>query len=186
MEVGAQGIIESNDLLKCIQCGVCTGSCPVSVKSSLNIRRVMRDVVFSGDISIPSPAEFHGETDAKDLETRYHLGIAYKEMELIDHAIAEFEAASADTEWRFDCLVMLGICSMEKEEYDRAINYFNDASHVRELNKEEKIRLHYRMGLAYESNGMNQEALKLYHQVIDLDSTFLDVRNRIERLKQPS
>jgi tetratricopeptide (TPR) repeat protein len=107
-------------------------------------------------------------------------------MELIDHAIAEFEAASADTERRFDCLVMLGICSMEKEEYDRAINYFNDASHVRELNKEEKIRLHYRMGLAYESNGMNQEALKLYHQVIDLDSTFLDVRNRIERLKPPS
>jgi tetratricopeptide (TPR) repeat protein len=138
------------------------------------------------NIPIPSPAEIHGETDAKDLETRYHLGIAYKEMELIDHAIAEFEAASADTERRFDCLVMLGICSMEKEEYDRAINYFNDASRVRELNKEEKIRLHYRLGLAYESNGMNQEALKLYHQVIDLDSTFLDVRNRIERLKRPS
>ena len=138
------------------------------------------------DPSIPSPPEFHAETDAKDLETRYHLGIAYKEMELIDHAIAEFEAASADKERKFDCLVMLGMCFMEKEEYERAINYVNDASHVKELNKEEEIRLRYRLGLAYESNGMNQEALKLYHQVIDLDSTFLDVRNRIERLKRPS
>lgn len=138
------------------------------------------------DVSIPSPSEIHGETDSRDLEMHYHLGIAYKEMELIDHAIAEFETASADKERRFDCLVMLGMCSMEKEEYDKAIHYFNGASDVKELNKEEMIRLQYRLGLAYESNGMNQEALKVYHQVITLDSGFLDVRNRIERLKRPS
>jgi len=135
---------------------------------------------------ITGQPEFQPETDTKDLETHYHLGIAYKEMELIDHAIAEFQTASADMERRFDCLVMLGMCFMEKEEYDKAIHCFNDASGVKELSKEEIIRLRYRLGLAYESNGMNQEALKAYHQVIDLDSTFLDVRNRIERLKRPS
>jgi tetratricopeptide (TPR) repeat protein len=138
------------------------------------------------DISIPSPSEIHGETDKTDLETHYHLGIAYKEMELIDHAIVEFETASADKEKRFDCLVMLGMCFMEKEEYDKAINYFNDASRVKNLSREEIIRLQYRLGQAYENNGMNQEALNAYHQVIDLDSSFLDVRNRIERLKRPS
>jgi tetratricopeptide (TPR) repeat protein len=138
------------------------------------------------DISIPSPSEIHGETDKTDLETHYHLGIAYKEMELIDHAIVEFETASADKERRFDCLVMLGMCFMEKEEYDKAINYFNDASRVKNLSREEIIRLQYRLGQAYENNGMNQEALNAYHQVIDLDSSFLDVRNRIERLKRPS
>jgi len=135
---------------------------------------------------ITGQPEFQPETDTKDLETHYHLGIAYKEMELIDHAIAEFQTASADMERRFDCLVMLGMCFMEKEEYDKAIHCFNDASGVKELSKEEIIRLRYRLGLAYESNGMNQEALKAYHQVIDLDSTFLDVRNRIERLKRLS
>ena len=138
------------------------------------------------DIPIPSPSEIHGEADKTDLETHYHLGIAYKEMELIDHAIVEFETASADRERRFDCLVMLGMCFMEKEEYDKAIHYFNDASQVRKLSREEMLRLQYRLGLAYESNGMNQEALKTYHQVVDLDSNFLDVRNRIERLKRPS
>jgi tetratricopeptide (TPR) repeat protein len=138
------------------------------------------------EISIPSPSEIHGETDKTDLETHYHLGIAYKEMELIDHAIVEFETASADKERRFDCLVMLGMCFMEKEEYDKAINYFNDASRVKNLSREEIIRLQYRLGQAYENNGMNQEALHAYHQVIDLDSNFLDVRNRIERLKRPS
>jgi tetratricopeptide (TPR) repeat protein len=134
----------------------------------------------------PPPAEIVQETDDKDFETHYHLGIAYREMELVDHAIAEFETASADKEKRFDCLVMLGMCFMEKEEYDKAIHYFNDASHVKKLNKEEMIRLQYRLGLAYESNGLMQEALKAYDQVINLDSNFSDVRNRIERLKSPS
>jgi lipopolysaccharide biosynthesis regulator YciM len=134
----------------------------------------------------PAPAEIVQETDDKDFETHYHLGIAYKEMELIDHAIAEFETASTDDEKKFDCLVMLGMCFMEKEEYDKAIHYFNDASHMKELNSEEEIRLQYRLGLAYESKGMPQEALKAYHQVINLDSEFLDVRNRIERLQSAS
>ena len=133
-----------------------------------------------------APAEIVQETDDKDFETHYHLGIAYKEMELIDHAIAEFESASADKEKRFDCLVMLGMCFMEKEEYDKAIHYFDGASHVKKLNREEVIRLQYRLGLAYESKGMVQDALNAYHQIINLDSDFLDVRNRIERLKSAS
>jgi tetratricopeptide (TPR) repeat protein len=129
------------------------------------------------------PAEIVQEANDKDSEMHYHLGIAYREMELIDHAIAEFEAAAADEEKKFDCLVMLGICYMEKEEYDKAIQYFNDASRVRELNKEEVIRLQYRLGLAYESNGMLREAYETYHQIINMDNEFMDVRNRIERLR---
>jgi tetratricopeptide (TPR) repeat protein len=144
-----------------------------------------REEPIEGAIITGQP-ELQPEPDTKDLETHYHLGIAYKEMELIDHAIAEFQTAAANKERRFDCLVMLGMCFMEKEEYDKAIHCFNDASQLKELSKEQMIRLRYRLGLAYESNGMNQEALKAYHQVIDLDSTFLDVRNRIERLKRPS
>ncbi len=131
-------------------------------------------------------SEIDKQTKDKDLEMHYHLGIAYKEMELIDHAIVEFETASADKSRKFDCLVMLGMCFMEREEYDKAIHYFNDASHVKKLNKEEVVRLQYRLGLAYESNGMIREAVKAYHQIIDLDSDFLDVRNRIERLKSSS
>jgi tetratricopeptide (TPR) repeat protein len=140
----------------------------------------------ANEIPILTPSEIGQEPEDKDLEMHYHLGIAYKEMELIDHAIGEFETASANEGRRFDCLVMLGMCFMEKEEYDKAIGYFNNASHVKELNKEEMVKLQYRLGVAYENNGMNQEALKAYDQIIDLDSKFLDVRSRIERLKQPS
>ena len=138
------------------------------------------------EVTILGLSEIVQETGEKDSEMHYHLGIAYKEMELIDHAITEFETASADKNRKFDCLVMLGVCFLEKEEYEKAIHYFNDASHVKKLNREEVIRLQYRLGLAYESNGMIQEALKAYHHIINLDSDFLDVRNRIERLNNAS
>jgi tetratricopeptide (TPR) repeat protein len=139
-----------------------------------------------GEPPIITAPEIVQETDDEEPETHYHLGIAYKEMELIDHAIGEFQTASADQGLRFDCLVMMGMCFMEKEEYNKAINCFNSASQVKELSKEEGIRLHYRLGLAYESSGMIQEAVKTYHEIINLDSNFLDVRNRIQRLQGAS
>jgi len=41
MEVIEQKIAERFDLYGCFQCGKCTGGCPVSLKSKLNIRRLM-------------------------------------------------------------------------------------------------------------------------------------------------
>ena len=49
----AQGFIEEFKLLECIQCGVCTGSCPVSAKSGLNIRQLMREIKLNGVVEIP-------------------------------------------------------------------------------------------------------------------------------------
>jgi Fe-S oxidoreductase len=37
--------VEKYDLLGCIQCGRCTGGCPVSLRTPLNIRRFMYDTV---------------------------------------------------------------------------------------------------------------------------------------------
>ena len=43
---GAQAVtaqlLEELRLLECIQCGMCTGGCPVSIKSPLNVRRIVR------------------------------------------------------------------------------------------------------------------------------------------------
>ena len=37
-------IAEALRLRECIQCGMCTGSCPVSVKLPLNVRRIVRQI----------------------------------------------------------------------------------------------------------------------------------------------
>jgi Fe-S oxidoreductase len=42
----AQTLIENLALLDCIQCGRCTGGCPVSLKTVLNIRRLIYDTLL--------------------------------------------------------------------------------------------------------------------------------------------
>ncbi|MEM1673901.1 MAG: (Fe-S)-binding protein [Candidatus Bathyarchaeia archaeon] len=50
-------IIQKNSLLECIQCGTCTGSCPVAKKTSLNVRKYMREVSVLGRLAIHPPNE---------------------------------------------------------------------------------------------------------------------------------
>lgn len=40
-----QGLAAKYDLLSCVQCGKCTGSCPVALKSELRIRRLVYDAI---------------------------------------------------------------------------------------------------------------------------------------------
>jgi Fe-S oxidoreductase len=42
-----QALIENMALLGCIQCGRCTGGCPVSLKTVLNVRRLIYDTVLN-------------------------------------------------------------------------------------------------------------------------------------------
>ncbi|KON31028.1 hypothetical protein AC482_02245 [miscellaneous Crenarchaeota group-15 archaeon DG-45] len=53
METGAEDFIDRFNLLECIQCGVCTGSCPVSVKADLNVRRLMRGISLHRRVEVP-------------------------------------------------------------------------------------------------------------------------------------
>ncbi|HSD29953.1 MAG TPA: tetratricopeptide repeat protein, partial [Vicinamibacteria bacterium] len=60
----------------------------------------------------------------EDYETRYNLGIAYKEMGLVDEAIAEFQLAAKDEARLLECASMLGICFVEKGMPKLAVKWF--------------------------------------------------------------
>jgi len=94
----------------------------------------------------------------KDLESHYHLGIAYMEMDLIDKAIAEFEAALGYGPKQIDCLVMLGQCYTEKGIFDRSIFYLERAARLEGLTEEEYIRINKQLGKVYEATGMKEKA----------------------------
>ncbi len=51
MKIEDKTFSELFDLLKCIQCGKCTGGCPVSLKSRLNVRRLVHDAINRDDAS---------------------------------------------------------------------------------------------------------------------------------------
>ncbi len=131
----------------------------------------------------PTETEAPSHTD-KDSEMHYHLGIAYKEMDLYDYAISEFEQAALNPSMKFDCYIMLGSCYLEKGDSDRAIQYLREAAQIKGLTQEKLARLHYNLGLAYEARGMVSQAVETFRRALSLDQSFVEAQERIRKLQQ--
>ncbi len=134
----------------------------------------------------PSSEPIKALVPDKDAEMHYHLGIAYKEMELFEYAIAEFEQAASDPAMKYDCLMMLGNCYLEKGDSGRAIQYFKEGTQLKGLGRDKLARIHFNLGLAYESNGMVSEALETFRQVLYLDPSFTEAEDKLKRLHPSS
>ncbi|MGQ9645248.1 MAG: tetratricopeptide repeat protein [Thermodesulfobacteriota bacterium] len=142
-------------------------------------------VTFQTEPSLePAPAlETEPPPPDKDSEMHYHLGIAYKEMELFDYAISEFEQAALNPAIQFDSYIMLGNCFMEKGAYDKSIEHFRMASEIKGLSKDKLARINFNLGLAYEANGMISEALDAYQLAMRLDPSS-EAKEKIRRLQE--
>ena len=116
----------------------------------------------------------------------YHLGIAYKEMELYDYAISEFEMATSSLAMKFDCYIMLGDCFMEKGLHDKSIDCYQVAAGVQGLSDEKMARLHFNLGLAYEANGMSSEAIQAFSAVLKYDQSMAEAQEKIRKLQETS
>ncbi len=52
MKVNTRDFVQEYTLLECIQCGRCTGSCPVSMKTALNIRGIIYEALIEDFMEI--------------------------------------------------------------------------------------------------------------------------------------
>jgi tetratricopeptide (TPR) repeat protein len=120
----------------------------------------------------------------EDVQTHYDLGIAYKEMALIDEAVAEFDLALRHSNGvrKADCLTMLGTCALEKGNVEDAIEWFKSGLSEPELTAEAKRALAFELASAYESVGQVGLALEQYQEVERVEPGFRDVAARIARL----
>jgi tetratricopeptide (TPR) repeat protein len=144
----------------------------------------LTSVVSNFDTSNPPLGVESSPPPDKDSEMHYHLGIAYKEMELFDYAISEFEQATLNPSIRFDSYIMLGNCFMEKGAYDKSIENYKMASEIRGLSNEKLARIQLNLGSAYEANGMVSEALGSFHLALKLDPSSSEAKEKIRRLQQ--
>src|ERR1700682_5830397 len=120
----------------------------------------------------------------EDVQTHYDLGIAYKEMGLIEEAIGEFEQAleyGGGTR-AVDCISMLGTCEMERSRPADAIERFRRGLALSDLSGEARCALAFGLGAALESLGQNDEALEQYEAVVREDPKFRDVEARMTSL----
>jgi tetratricopeptide (TPR) repeat protein len=123
------------------------------------------------------------ELEAEDYETHYNLGIAYKELGLIDDAIREFQTSRNDPKSFIQSSSMLGICYMEKGVYPLAVDVLIRVLEKMENQGESYWAMKYDLAEAYEKNGNIQEALDAYTEVYGWNSKFRAVSDKISQVR---
>jgi tetratricopeptide (TPR) repeat protein len=130
-----------------------------------------------------------GEED-EDLETHYNLGIAYREMGLLDEAIGEFQKVAKAVQkgkpfrYTMNCSTMLGLSFMDKGEPNIAALWYQRALEVPGLEHETILALRYDLGLALEAGGDSSAALDCFRQVYAANIEYRDVADRISTLQK--
>ncbi len=119
-----------------------------------------------------------------DFQTHYDLGIAYREMGLLEDAIGEFQTALQTTDASLDCLHMMGMCAIDLDRPSDAIAHFKQALSVPDLNSAQQTAVRYDLGRAFQSQGQLQEALESFRLVIASDADFCDVQNLVVKLEE--
>ncbi len=127
--------------------------------------------------------------EVEDIETHYSLGIAYKEMGLLDEAISEFQKASKASEKQhahsnyFQCCILLGHCFMEKGHPQIAARWYERALKTPGLDDEGATALRYDLGIALEQAGDRKGALNCFLEVYGSNVDYRDVGERIRELQ---
>ncbi len=130
-----------------------------------------------------------GEED-EDLETHYNLGIAYREMGLLDEAIGEFQKVAKAVQkgkpfrYTMNCSTMLGLSFMDKGEPNIAALWYRRALEVPGLEDETVLALRYDLGLALDAAGDSSAALDCFRQVYATNIEYRDVADRISTLQR--
>jgi tetratricopeptide (TPR) repeat protein len=123
------------------------------------------------------------QLSAEDYETHYNLGIAYKEMGLVDEAIGEFQLASKDAGRAVECCSMLGHCFVEKGMPQLAIKWFRKGLESPAIGEAETAGMLYDLAGVYQDAGEMDLAYRTFLEVFGLNSNYRDVAQRIRDLE---
>jgi tetratricopeptide (TPR) repeat protein len=119
----------------------------------------------------------------EDYETHYNLGIAYREMGLLDEAIGEFQLAAKAPAYLVDCCSLLGACFLEKGFPDLAIKWFERGLESPQVTENESLGLLYELGNLYLITGDKDVARKTFADIYGVNSNYRDVVAKLEELK---
>jgi hypothetical protein len=117
--------------------------------------------------------------DSEDHESHYDLGVAYKEMGLLDEAISEFQKALRGHNNRVRTYEALGQCFLEKKQLPVAATILQRALSEPGARDEQLVGVLYLLGYVNEVLGKPAEAKGFYERVFGVDIQFRDVGDRL-------
>ena len=125
----------------------------------------------------------------EDPETHYNLGIAFKEMGLLDEAIGELQKVchavdrGAPFSQPIQALTWLAQCLVDKGAPEAAVRWYQKALQLPGLDSGSRCSVYYDLGAAYQAAGDNKAALTNFMEVYGSNIDFRDVASRIKTLK---
>ncbi len=130
------------------------------------------------------------EESGSDFDTHYQMGLAYREMGLLDQAVEEFQTAASqsapgDGTPRFlQCCNMLGHCFMEKGMPRPAALWFRKGLEAPGHTEDEYQAMRFDLGTAYERMGDNGRAIEVLSEVYAIDVSYRGVAERLRELQK--
>ena len=117
--------------------------------------------------------------EEEDHQSHYDLGVAFKEMGLLDEAISEFQKALRAPSNRVPTYEALGLCFIEKEQYPMAATILGRALHEPGMSESQLIGVLYLLGRCAQERGQRDAAIEYYQRVFVVDIQFQDVGERL-------
>jgi len=154
------------------------------------------DGLFSGEPLEEAPEEVlrydvaaTGSSDeATNPKVHYDLGLAYKEMGLVEDAVQEFQTAAQllnspiYNPQRILCCSMLANSLLQLGHYGEAHRWAEQGLRIPGKKEFEWKALKYDSASALERQGKHPEALEAFREILDRDPEYRDVLTRIDNL----
>jgi tetratricopeptide (TPR) repeat protein len=129
-------------------------------------------------------------SDKPDFETHYNLGLAYKDMELFDDAIEQFQLAfkatsptSGDGNY-FNCCNMLGFCFLKNNMARPSAVWYKRGLEAPNRSDEEYQAMRFDLAGAHEQLKEYKKALECLQEVYALDINYRDVGSKIREIEE--
>jgi tetratricopeptide (TPR) repeat protein len=125
----------------------------------------------------------------EDPETHYNLGVAFREMGLLDEAIGELQKVcqAVDRGHPFPHIMQtytwLSQCFLDKGVPEAAVRWYERALKLTTIDADTRTALHYELASSYETAGDKAAALNHFMEVYGSNIDYRDVAERIKTLK---
>jgi tetratricopeptide (TPR) repeat protein len=120
--------------------------------------------------------------DEEDFESHYDLGIAFREMGLLDEAIGSFQKALRGAGQRVRAAEAIGQCFMDKGEAGVTMTVLERLVREPDMSDAQLVGVLYLLGRAAESLGRTSEAASYFQRVLAVQIGFRDTANRLTAL----